>query len=77
MYFKVIIETGHVGAGKSCEKVCFIDAPNTVDLFVMMQRYPGLKSKRSGRYISLIKSITKDEYESGKIFKSRVSQELH
>ena len=67
MYFKVIIDSGHIGAGKSYEKVCYVKADSIVNLFTMMKNYPGLKSKESGKGIKMVKSVNEQEYEAGKV----------
>ncbi len=65
MYFKVIIESGHIGTGKACETVYYVEADSTVDLFAMMKNHLGLKSK--GSAITLVKPVDAQEYETGKI----------
>ena len=67
MYFKAIIESGHIGPGKSYEKVCYVEADSIVELFTMMKNYPGLKSKENCNGISMVKPVDKQEYEMGKI----------
>ena len=67
MYFKVIIELGNIGAGKSHGAVCYVEADSTENLFTMMKDYPGLKSKENCKGISIVKPVGKQEYETGKI----------
>lgn len=67
MYFKVIIESGHIGTGKDCETVYYVEADSTVELFTMMEKYLGLKSKGSSKAITMVKPVDGQEYETGKI----------
>ena len=66
-YFKVIMECGHMGAGTSNEIVRYLKARDTVELFDDLKNHPGLKSKGTTKHISLVKPISQQEYESGKV----------
>lgn len=66
MFFKVIIEGGHVGAGKSCEAVRYFEARDAITLFNLLKIYPGIKCKHSGCGISMIIPISEKEYRNGK-----------
>ena len=79
MYFKVTIESGHMGAGKSYEKVCYVKADNVADVFTRMKDYPDLKSKETCKGISMVKPVEKQEYETGKIleWKREYIRRLH
>ena len=65
MYFKVIIESGHIGPGKANETVYYVEADSTVDLFAMMKSQLALKSK--GSAITMVKPVDAQEYETEKI----------
>ena len=62
MYFKVILEGGHVGAGKSFEMVRYFEAENAIVLLKYLESYPALKFKSRGAGITLVKPISKEEY---------------
>ncbi|MBE9536860.1 MAG: PilZ domain-containing protein [Proteobacteria bacterium] len=62
MYFKVLLEGGHVGAGKSFEMVRYFEAENAIVLLKYLESYPALKSKSRGGGITLVKPVSKDEY---------------
>lgn len=66
MYFKVIMEGGHMGAGKSFEMLRYFEAENAIILLRYLENYPALKSKGSGIGISLVKPISRDEYLEGR-----------
>jgi hypothetical protein len=66
MYFKLVMEAGHAGAGKSCDMVRHFEGD---DIFVVPARsrhIPRLKKKESGNGIKLIKEISRREYIHGK-----------
>lgn len=66
MYFKVIMEGGHMGAGKSFEMLRFYEAENAMVLLRFLQSYPAMKSKNTGFGIKLVEPVSKDEYLRGK-----------
>lgn len=63
MYYKVTIEVGHMGAGKSKELVRYLEAESPVDIMGKLKHFPGLKSKGTAKGISLVKPISREEYE--------------
>ena len=65
MYFKLILDSGHVGAGKSLETVRYFKGKNPVDLFSLVSRMPRVKGKHTGSGIKLVQSIGRDEYLRG------------
>jgi hypothetical protein len=65
MYFKLILENGHVGAGKSLEIVRYFRGENLVDMFDIAARVPRVKGKSSGTGVKLVQSVSKDEYNKG------------
>ena len=79
MYFKVVIESGHVGAGKSGQDVCYMEADSADDLLAMIKDYPALKSKESFGAISMVTPVDKQEYEREKVleWKRRYISRLH
>lgn len=62
MYFKVVLEGGHVGAGKSFEMVRYFEAENAIVLLKYLEKHPALKSKGTGKGIALVEPISKEEY---------------
>ena len=66
MFFKVILDGGHMGAGKAGEIVRFFEAHDAMDLFELLQAFPGMKSKDSGRGIKLIERIDEAAFNEGR-----------
>ncbi len=66
MYFKLVMEAGHVGAGKSCDMVRYFAGDDIVGIFARSRSIPRLKKKESGTGIKLIKEISRQEYIHGK-----------
>ena len=65
MYFKLVLEGGHVGAGKSLETVRYFRAESTVDAFDLANRIPRVKGKFLGTGVKLIQQVSRDEYREG------------
>ncbi len=65
MYYKVILETGHVGAGKSLERVAYCRGGDILSVFEKAHRFPRVKKKARRRGIILIQQISRLEYEKG------------
>lgn len=63
--FKVVMEGGHMGSGKSCEFVRYFEAEDAMDLFGLLKAFPGLKNKDSASGISMVKAIYEAEFERG------------
>jgi hypothetical protein len=66
MYFKLVMEGGHVGAGKSYDMVRYFEGD---DIFCVLARSihtSRLKKKEFGAGIKLIKEISWREYIYGK-----------
>jgi hypothetical protein len=66
MYYKLILEGGHMGAGSSMEMVRYFRAENPVDLYSMAARMPRVKGKTHGTGVKLIEKISRKEYETGR-----------
>ncbi len=66
MYFKLVMEAGHVGAGKSCDMVRYFEGDDIFGVFARSRHIPRLKKKESGNGIKLIKEISRQEYIHGK-----------
>jgi hypothetical protein len=65
MYFKLILENGHVGAGKSLETVRYFRGESPADMFNMAARVPRVKGKHSGTGVKLVQSVSREEYIKG------------
>ena len=65
MYFKLVMEGGHVGAGKSYEMVRYFEDD---DIFCVLAKshIPRVKKKEFGRGIKFVKEISWREYVTGK-----------
>lgn len=71
MYFKVVMEMGHVGTRKACEISRFFEAEDAMKLLSLLENYPGLKSKKLGTAIKLIQPISRETFEEGKDAQSK------
>lgn len=65
MYFKLILENGHVGAGKSLETVRYFRGENPVDMFNIVARVSRVKGKDRGTGVKLVQTVSRDEYIRG------------
>lgn len=65
MYYKLIMESGHIGAGKSLETVRYFRGENPVDMFNIAARIPRTKGKDRGTGVKLVQSVSRDEYLEG------------
>lgn len=65
MYFKLVLDGGHAGAGKSHCMVRYFKAPDMDALFRKLHKLPRLKRKRSLTSVRKIEEISKDEYILG------------
>ncbi len=66
MYFKLVMEAGHVGAGKSCDMVRYFEGDDIFGILARSHHTPRLKKKESGLGIKLIKEISRQEFIHGK-----------
>ena len=66
MYFKLVMEGGHVGAGKSYDMVRYFQGDDIFGILTRTHAIPRLKKKESGGGIKLIKEISWREYLTGK-----------
>ena len=63
MYYKVILQFGHVGAGKSFEVVRYFKSDDVNALLSRLREQPCLKDKSTLKSISLVEEISAREYE--------------
>ncbi len=66
MFFKLILEGGHLGAGKSYDIVKYLKGRDIVSVLSWAFNIPRAKKKDSGKGIKLIKEISEKEYLVGK-----------
>jgi hypothetical protein len=66
MYFKLVMEGGHVGAGKSYDMVRYFEGDDIFGVLARTHHTPRLKKKEFGSGIKLIKEISWREYIYGK-----------
>ena len=67
MFFKVVMEGGHMGSGKSCEFVRYFEAEDAMDLFGLLRSFPGLKNKDAASGIRMVKAIDEVEFDRGQL----------
>jgi len=65
LYFKLILENGHVGSGKSLERVRYFRGENPVDVFNTAARLPRVKGKDRGTGVKIVQAVSKEEYIKG------------
>jgi len=66
MFFKLILESGHVGAGKSYEVVRYLEGRDIFSVLYSASRFPRVKKKGTRKGIKLIQEITRWEYLRGR-----------
>ncbi|MBW2059048.1 MAG: hypothetical protein JRH07_04630 [Deltaproteobacteria bacterium] len=66
MFFKLILEAGHVGAGKSYDMVRYFRGKDVISVMDSALRTPRVKKKEGGQGIKLIQPISEREYVLGK-----------
>ena len=71
MFFKLILEGGHLGAGKSYDIVRYFRGKDIVSVLTWAFHIPRAKKKESGKGIKMIKEISKKEYILGKMKERR------
>lgn len=62
MFYKIITECGHAGAGNRLDKVWFMKGRDPLNALEKAKRLPGVKRKASTVAIKLIQEITRGEY---------------
>jgi len=65
MFYKVITECGHLGAGKGFERVWFLKGTDPITMLQMVRKLPRVKRKETSLGIKLIKKISREEYLIG------------
>lgn len=66
MFFKLILEGGHVGAGKSYDMVRYFRGKDIISVMDSVLKTPRVKKKEGGQSVKLIQPISEKEYIRGK-----------
>jgi len=66
MFFKLILEGGHVGAGKSYDMVRYFRGKDIISVMDSALKTPRVKKKEGGQSVKLIQPISEKEYIRGK-----------
>ena len=66
MYFKLVMEGGHVRRGNSYDMVRYFEGDDIFGVIARSRHIPRLKKKKFGGGIKLIKEISRREYMHGK-----------
>lgn len=65
MFYKLITECGHMGAGNSFERTWFIKGDSPMTVLQKARRLPRVKRKETFLAIKLIKQISREKYVDG------------
>jgi len=65
MFYKIVIECGHVGAGKGFDVVRYFQGDNVQTVLASLKKLPRIKAKRTSKSVKLIKAISEKEYRAG------------
>ncbi len=71
MYYKVLMEGGHMGAGNSYDMCRYFSANNIAAIFDLLGKMPRLKSKGVSGSVKLIEPISKEEFRKGRSSETR------
>ncbi len=66
MYYRVLMEGGHMGAGKSYDMVRYFQADSLLSIFDILSHLPRLKTKGAGKAVKQIEPVSKREYVEGR-----------
>ncbi|HHL39385.1 MAG TPA: hypothetical protein ENJ37_02655 [Deltaproteobacteria bacterium] len=66
MFYKVIVEHGHMGSGKGCEITRYIKGTDPVNAMLRARSKPRVKRRDTMLSIKLLEEITEDEYRRGR-----------
>lgn len=69
MFYKLVMECGHVGAGNDYDKVWYIKGRDPMEIMRKARRLPGVKKKNTTLAVKMIQQITRKEYINGIIAK--------
>ena len=65
MYYKLVVTTGHLGAGKGLEKVKYCEGSDILSVYEKAHTFPQVKKKERRRGIVYIQQISRLEYLKG------------
>jgi len=71
MYYKVLMDGGHMGAGKSYDMCRYFSVSNVGVIFDLLGRMPRLKSKGVSGAVKLIEPISQEEFRKGRNSEAR------
>ena len=71
MYYKVLMEGGHMGAGKSYDMVRYFQADSLLSVFDILSHLPRLKTKGAGKSVKQIEPVSKREYVEGRWYEKK------
>ena len=66
MFYKVVIETGHRRGESEFQIIRYLKSESSVQLFDMLEGELGLNADGVGYAITMVKSISREEYEEGR-----------
>jgi len=66
MYYKVLMEGGHMGAGKSYDMTRYLQADSVISILDTLKRMPRLKVKGFSRAVREITAVSREEFCQGK-----------
>lgn len=64
-YFELVVDCGHVGAGRSLEVTRYFEANSLLDAYDSARYMP--RSKKKSNSIKRVQEITFPEYQMGKV----------
>jgi hypothetical protein len=67
MFFKLILESGHMGAGKSYDMVRYLQGSDIFSVLFSASHLPRVKKKGNRKGIKLIQEISRREYLQGRM----------
>lgn len=71
MYYKVMMEGGHMGAGKSYDMTRYFQADNLVSILDKLKKVSRLKGKGFSRSVKEIAAVSREEFSWGKKMEGR------
>ena len=71
MYYKVLMEGGHMGAGKSYDMKRYFQADSLISILDTLKKMPRLKVKGFSRSVKEISTVSRDEFCQGKNMEGR------
>ena len=71
MYYKVLMEGGHIGAGKSYDMTRYLQADSLISILDTLKKMPRLKVKGFSKAVKEITTVSHKEFCRGKRKESR------